>query len=91
MKKNYKSMILFLVVIFLFSLQVFAYSNKVILGGESVGIHIETTGVMVIGFYPVNGEYVKGTPEIQIGDLIIKVNQTQVSSISCLLYTSRCV
>ena len=84
MKKNYKNMILFLVVIFLFPLQVFAYSNKVILGGESVGIHIETPGVMVIGFYPVNGEYVKGTPEIQIGDLIIKVNQTQVSSISDL-------
>ncbi len=84
MKKNYKSIILFFLTILLFPLQVFAYSNKVIIGGESVGIHIETPGVMVIGFYPVNGEYLKGTPEIQIGDLIVKVNQTNISSINDL-------
>ena len=46
-----KFFIAFFITVFLFPLQVLAYSNQVILGGESVGIHIETPGVMVIGFY----------------------------------------
>lgn len=66
---------------------VWAYSNKVILGGENIGIHIETPGVMVIGFYRVNGEYLKGTPEIQIGDYIIKINDTPVETIDELTST----
>ena len=84
MKKQYIHIILFLVAIVLFPLQVLAYSNKVILGGETIGIHIETPGVMVIGFYPVNGEYIKGSPEIKIGDIVTQVNQTKISSINDL-------
>lgn len=65
-------------------LPAFAYSQEVILGGENIGIHIETPGVMIIGFYKVNGEYLKGTPEIQIGDFITKVGNTPVNQISDL-------
>lgn len=63
---------------------VFAYSNEVILGGENIGIHIDTPGVMVIGFYKVNGDYVKGTKEIMIGDFITKVNDESISKIADL-------
>lgn len=59
-----------------------AYSSAVILGGENIGIHIETPGVMVIGFYKVNGSFLKGSPEVMAGDTIIKVNDTFVSNIS---------
>ena len=76
-----KFFIAFFITVFLFPLQVLAYSNQVILGGESVGIHIETPGVMVIGFYPVNGEYLKGNPEIKTGDLITKVNNISITTI----------
>ena len=76
-----KFFIAFFITVFLFPLQVLAYSNQVILGGESVGIHIETPGVMVIGFYPVNGEYLKGNPEIKTGDLITKVNNVSITTI----------
>ncbi len=58
-----------------------AYSDKVILGGENIGIHIDTKGILVIGFYQVNGKILKGTPEIMIGDEIIKVNDKSVNSI----------
>mgnify|MGYP001625307152 FL=1 len=66
---------------------VWAYSNKVILGGENIGIHIETPGVMVIGFYRVNGDYLKGTPEIQVGDYITKINDIPVETIDELTTT----
>jgi len=69
---------------FLFPTLTFAYSNEVILGGENIGIHIETPGVMVIGFYKVDGEYLKGTPEVQIGDFIIKVEDETISEINDL-------
>ena len=58
-----------------------AYSSKIILGGENLGIHINMKGVMVIGFYKVNNHYLKGIPEIHVGDLIIKVNDEEISSI----------
>lgn len=76
-----KYLVGFLLFIMLSPLSVMAYSDKVILGGENIGIHIETPGVMIIGFYKVNGETIKGNPSIQIGDIITKVNDTAVSKI----------
>lgn len=60
---------------------VWAYSNQIIVGGENIGIHIDTKGILVIGFYKVNGTYQKGSPEIEVADRIIKVGDTNVSSI----------
>ena len=77
----------FLVSLSMFSLlplKVLAYSDKVMLGGENVGIHIDMTGVMVIGFYKVDGENLRGNPSIQIGDYILKVNDKEITSIDDL-------
>ena len=81
MKRN---ICLFICLLGFLPIPVFAYSDKVILGGESIGIQIETPGVMVIGFYKVNGDYIKGIPEIKPGDLIVKVNDQNISTISDL-------
>ena len=76
-----KYICLFICLIGVLPISVFAYSDKVILGGESIGIQIDTPGVMVIGFYKVNGDYIKGVPEIKPGDLIVKVNDQSISTI----------
>lgn len=60
---------------------VFAYSNELILGGENVGIHVNTNGIMIIGFYKVNGKVPVSNPEIKIGDYIIEVNSNSVNNI----------
>ena len=44
-----------LFIIFLFPIVSFAYSKYVIPGGESIGIKINTDGLVVVGFYKVNG------------------------------------
>lgn len=65
----------------LLPINVFAYSNYIIPGGETLGIEINSDGVMVIGFYQINGKYNKGTPTIKAGDYIIKINDTYVNTI----------
>lgn len=67
---------------FLFPLNVLAYSSEVILGGETIGIDIKSDGVMIIGFYKVNGKYLQS--DLQEGDIILKVGDTSILSISDL-------
>lgn len=64
---------------------VMAYSDYIIPGGETLGIEINSDGIMVIGFYQIDGKYNKGTPAIKAGDYIIKVNDVNVSSIDELI------
>ena len=65
----------------IFPFNVFAYSNWVVLGGQNIGINIENDGVIIIGFYKINGYFNKGTKELKVGDLITKVNGNKISSI----------
>lgn len=62
-------------------LNVYAYANRIILGGNTIGIDVKSDGVMIIGFYKVNGEYNRGKPELKQGDYIKKVNGTDISNI----------
>ncbi len=61
---------------------VFAYSSKVIVGGQNIGINIQSNGVLVVGFYQVDGKNVKSNPSIEVGDYITKVKDTEVNSIN---------
>lgn len=69
-----------LFIIFLFPLGVFAYSKYIIPGGESIGIKINTDGLVVVGFYKVNGDYIAKN-NFKIGDKIISVNGKKVNTI----------
>lgn len=77
-----KKKILFLWLLLLFPIQVFAYSSEVILGGQTIGIDIKASGVMIIGFYKVNGSYLKNG--LKEGDVILKVGGEKVETISDL-------
>jgi len=79
-----KRVLIFLSVL-AFPLNVLAYSSEVILGGNTIGIDIKSTGVMIIGFYKVDGKY-PNTDLIE-GDLIIKVNESVINDINDLTST----
>jgi len=68
----------------LFPINVFAYSNYVIPGGDTLGIDVKSDGIMVIGFYKVSGKYNKGTTELKSGDYITKVNDVSVETVKDL-------
>ena len=76
-----KKFLITLILMGVIPISALAYSNEVVLGGENIGIHINTKGILIIGFYEVNGKLLKGTPNILIGDEIIKVNNEEVTTI----------
>lgn len=75
-------MILYLLV--WFPISVFAYSNEIMIGGQTIGIEVHAEGVYVVAFYPVNGKEIAKKAGFQKGDRIISVNQKEVHSINDL-------
>lgn len=69
-----------LFIIFLFPIVSLAYSKYIIPGGESIGIKINTDGLVVVGFYKVDGEYI-AKKSFKIGDKIISVNDRRINTI----------
>ncbi len=78
-----KKIILFGLLTFLMPIQVLAYSNYIIPGGENIGIEVYNKGIMVVGFYKVNGEYPK--TNLEAGDSIIKVGSESVNTVNELV------
>ncbi len=76
-----KLLIVFSFLLICIPVNVFAYSSSVIPGGETVGIEVASKGVLVVGFYKVNDEMIGKEYGFEIGDSIIKVNGTVVSTI----------
>jgi len=70
------------IILFLFT-NVYAYSNYVIPGGETIGIKIESDGLVVVGFYKVNGNFI-GKEYLKVGDTILSINGINVHSIDDL-------
>ena len=64
-------------------INVFAYSDYIIRGGENVGIEVKYNGVLVIGFYKIDGEYNKN--DIEVGDYITHVENTEINSVDELV------
>lgn len=72
----------FLIILLLMPTLVFAYSKRIIVGGENIGINILSDGVLVVGFYEVNNKKITADPAILKGDYIISVGDTSVKSIN---------
>ena len=62
-----------------------AYSNYVIPGGETIGIEVNSKGVLVVGFYKVNSHYIGKEAGFEVGDVIMKVNDTPVMNIEAMV------
>ena len=73
-----------LISLILLPINVFAYSDYIIPGGDTLGIEINSDGIMVIGFYEINGKYNKGTPNIKVGDYILEIENEKVSDVNSL-------
>ncbi len=77
-----KMKILLITLLLFYPSIVFAYASKVIVGGQNIGINIQSNGVLVVGFYQVDGKSIKSNPSIEVGDYIIKVADTEVNTIN---------
>ena len=78
---NFKKRLLILFsLILLFPINAFALSKYLYPGGENLGITIRSNGVLVVGFYETD---VKS--DLKLGDLIVSINDTSVTSINDML------
>ena len=77
MKKVFVTLILSLFL----PLNIFAYSENVIPGGENIGIKIESKGLLVIGYYKVRDKYI-AEDTIKISDRIIKIEGKTISNVN---------
>ncbi len=62
-------------------LNTFAYSKNLIPGGETIGIEVNSNGVLIVGFYKVNDTYPAKDAGFSVGDIILKINQQEINSI----------
>lgn len=78
-----KKLLLKLSLLFLFivPINVLAYSDKIIVGGENIGINVSLEYVSIVGFYKVNGSYIGEDAGFKLGDKIKKINNQEISSI----------
>lgn len=82
-KIKLQKIILLLLLIMPFN--VLAYSDYVVVGGNNVGIEINSKGIMVVGFYKVNGKDIGKDAGFINGDKIIKVSNKEVTSINDMI------
>ena len=84
---NFKKrlLIISLFLLTLFPSIVFAYSDKIILGGENIGIKVNTKYVMIVGFYKVDNRYIGEDAGLKVGDYITKINDKTVDSIEDMI------
>lgn len=78
-KKFFLTLLISLIII---PINAYAYSDKLIVGGNNIGIEVKTKGILVIGTYEINGEYVSKDSNVKAGDYITKVNNNKIESIN---------
>jgi len=81
MKIKNKLLIFLTILTLIIPLTTLAYSDKVILGGENVGIEVKPKGIIVVGFYQINNKNINLSNNIKIGDIITKVKNKNVNNI----------
>ena len=82
LKKIKLQIIIPLLILFIIPINIYAYSKYVVPGGETIGIEVNSKGVLVVGFYEVDSRYIGKDAGFEIGDSITKINGTEVNSIN---------
>ena len=80
--KKLKLQIIFpLLILFIIPINIYAYSKYVIPGGDTIGIEVNSKGILVVGFYEVESKYIGKDAGFQIGDTITEINNNEVDNI----------
>lgn len=69
------------IMLLIFPIEIIAYSEYIIPGGENIGMQITTEGLTIVGFYKVDGKYI-ASENLKIGDTIIKIENQSINSIN---------
>ena len=80
-KKNKFQTLIFLLTLFIIPQVGLAYSDKIIASGETVGIKLNTDGILIVGSYEINGHNSLVEAGLKTGDVISKINSNEVHTV----------
>ena len=80
-KKLKKQTLFFLLTLFIIPQTILAYSDKIIASGETVGIKLNTDGILIVGSYEINNHNSLVEAGLKPGDIINKINNKDVDTI----------
>ena len=80
-KKFKNQTLIFLLTLFIIPQSILAYSKNIIASGESVGIKLDTDGILIVGSYEINGHNSLVEAGLKSGDIINKINNKEVNSV----------
>ena len=80
-KKLKKQTLIFLLSFYIIPQFVFAYSDMIIASGKTVGIKLNTDGILVVGSYEVNGHNSLIESGLKNGDIIYQINNKKVYTV----------
>ncbi len=69
----------------LLPLNVFAYSDYILAGGQNIGIELNSKGILIVGTYLINGLDPAKEANLQTGDKILSINNEEINSIDEML------
>lgn len=87
MVNKHKLMTLVMLLLFsvVFPLNVYAYSDYILAGGDNIGIQLNSDGVLIVGTYKINGKDPAMDANLMIGDKIVAINDLKIGSIDDML------
>ena len=84
-KHTLKTLLLLLLVNIMIPLEVLAYSDYILAGGQNIGIELNSNGVLIVGTYKVGNKDPARDADLQTGDKIISINNEEIGSIEEML------
>lgn len=84
LKKFKKSLFLLLLSFVIIPFNVLAYSDRIIAGGQNIGISLNSKGVLIVGTYDVKGTSPAENAGLKTGDTITKINDSNVTNIDSM-------
>lgn len=84
-KRKLKTFLLLLLINLVIPLNVLAYSDYIIAGGQNIGIELNSDGILIVGTYKIGKNNPAYEADLQTGDKILSINDNNVSSIEEML------
>ena len=81
LKNLKKQTLIFLLTIFIIPQSILAYSDEIIASGKTVGIRLNTDGILIVGSYEINGHNPLVEAGLKSGDIISKINDKDVHTV----------
>lgn len=84
--KKLKNKLFLLLLLFIsMPINVFAYSEYIIAGGENIGIELNSSHVMIVGTYKIGSSNPAIEAGLKVGDQIYQINHQEIDSIESMV------